>query len=239
MLTYHQDAFQLIDKAITINLSKEEELKKIESSYSIELPKAFKELYSIKNFENILKYYSNDDQILTLSEIFPDRLEDNLIVFIVENQGVCKWCISINGKEDPPVLVKGVQENARWLLSSTRLSDFVYVWIWDHQPFREEWYYLSRLYKNDTVINFTKKNYDELISNLFAPDMLTYRFETFNRQSRIRIVNREDKLFTCFYGAEAKADMVKLLEEFEAIYDEQHTMTYNKKTQDLLEEIYK
>jgi hypothetical protein len=79
-----------------------------------------------------LRCGAREDLLRTYEEVLaPDRLSvaDGILVFAVENQGVCKWGLRWPpATDDPPVVRMDLTETPVWEPDHDRLSDFL-VWF--------------------------------------------------------------------------------------------------------------
>ena len=96
------------------------ELREGESHLGKPLPVAFCEWYGIAGRRDDI--WRQQDRLLSLEKLF---IEDGVLHFCVENQGVTSWGIRIENlsEEDPPVVVRDEEEN--WVVQSSQLSEFV------------------------------------------------------------------------------------------------------------------
>ena len=97
------------------------ELDQAEQSLGVGLPAAFREWYALSG--NRSEIWSGQDKLLIPKEL---SIQDDVLVFYVENQGVVRWGIPVASlsHEDPPVVVESVDERAKWIIQNDWLSAF-------------------------------------------------------------------------------------------------------------------
>jgi len=87
-----------------------------------DLPGTFRELMALENGPALIEHFSNSDIALSprrLAEPWEERwpgydpLEERLLPFKIENQGVCVWAIPLDAGDDPPSLWKSIREHRR------------------------------------------------------------------------------------------------------------------------------
>jgi hypothetical protein len=89
-------------------------------------PGAIREWYARGDAVTLLKTYSNMDWPLE-----PEQMEvvGDRVVFLNENQGVCRWAFRLDGCEDPGVDVQS--EDAPWQSCDCSFAGFVAAQIFD------------------------------------------------------------------------------------------------------------
>lgn len=137
-LTYHKKAFELIGHHP--ELIRHDFLGEFSVKSGLEMPKAVKEFYSIRDAVELLGNYSNCDQALS-----PDKFDVTTIggkpaiAFLVENQGCCTWAFQLDATDDPPVWVDegAARESPKWSATTATFSRFVFLRFFDFQYFAE------------------------------------------------------------------------------------------------------
>jgi hypothetical protein len=140
-LNYHQPTFDLIQKDPRFSQRSATMLRLLERVYGYSWPQSVREWFSLENATDIIKYYSNEDVPLTLEDLehaaqeqytyrYWDFAGQEMLPFIVENQGSYLWAIHLNDSDDPPVGMW--DEHNEWHLCAPRFSEFVCLWVWKH-----------------------------------------------------------------------------------------------------------
>ncbi|MEO1529476.1 MAG: hypothetical protein AAFX06_28980 [Planctomycetota bacterium] len=100
-----------------------DDIRNAECAIGVSIPKALVEWQCTSGKRRSI--WSCQDEFLS-----PDRLyvENDGLIFFVENQGVVKWAIPISaiGNEDPPVVVESVDNAGVWIPQSDTLSEFAF-----------------------------------------------------------------------------------------------------------------
>ncbi|MCA9187475.1 MAG: SMI1/KNR4 family protein [Pirellulaceae bacterium] len=97
------------------------DLDHAEQTLGISLPMAFREWYVQSG--NRSDVWCGQDRLLPPNEL---SLQDDALIFYVENQGVVRWGIPVESlsSEDPPVVVESVDNAAEWHVENDSLSAF-------------------------------------------------------------------------------------------------------------------
>jgi hypothetical protein len=98
----------------------------LERRLGIACPRSIREWYERDDATSVLATYSNTDHPLDLAhmEVVGDR-----IVFMIENQGVCRWAFRVGGADDPEVLVQ--EEETPWQSCDCGFARFVAAQVFD------------------------------------------------------------------------------------------------------------
>jgi SMI1 / KNR4 family (SUKH-1) len=85
----------------------------VEDRIGRRLPQSFRNLLLCHNWVELLAEYSNCDDPIPCSELGQmrrwnvyDPLSDDLLPFMIENQGVCTWAVGLRDADDPPVFIE-------------------------------------------------------------------------------------------------------------------------------------
>jgi hypothetical protein len=135
-LVYHLKAFDLIGHQP--ELIRHDLLDEFSVKSGLEMPKAVKEFYGVRDAMDLLGNFSNCDQPLS-----PDQFDvitiggKPAIAFLVENQGCCTWAFQLDGTGDPPVWVDegAARESPKWSATTATFSKFVFLRFFDFQYF--------------------------------------------------------------------------------------------------------
>ena len=125
---FHQASFKLVGAQPLLS-----------SSRPADLPASVSEWYSYSDALELLARYSNNDDPL-LPDEFRRHAFDNhkLVVFMIENQGVCWWAYEDDGSADPPVWVNVEPPRDAWRLCCGKFSTFVYTRLFDFHYWRDK-----------------------------------------------------------------------------------------------------
>ena len=110
-------------------------IRVLERRLEIACPRSICEWYERDDATRLLATYSNTDQALDLAHM--ERVGDR-VVFMIENQGVCRWAFRLDGADDPEVVVQ--IEDAPWESCGCGFASFVAAQIfdWPH-AWAEDW----------------------------------------------------------------------------------------------------
>jgi hypothetical protein len=193
-IKYHRDAVALLSEPPKFSVRAEELLAQRERELGIIFPEAVREWYSLENAVNLLRQHSNDDQPVALNRLgepYPewygggrrDFVQQGLIVFMCENQGVCNWAFRLDGNPDPEVVVEvDTAPNDEWLHCADKFSTFVYCQIWDHRRALAHRYTRVGVAAQEydlaeDDLEFLKSNLLQRPSTNIWPGNANYRFE--------------------------------------------------------------
>jgi hypothetical protein len=120
-------------------------LQLLEHRLNRRLPSTFRELMVLENGPALMGEFSNSDSPIPLVHLakplrrWPgyDPLGDQLLPFMIENQGVCVWAIRLDAGDDPPVVVEvdsGIPP--RWQMCADRFSGWLKCQVLDHGVLR-------------------------------------------------------------------------------------------------------
>ncbi len=134
-LVYHQQTVSILDPAPHVSPEALAALDERERVLGIRIPPSVREWYSLKGAAELLATYSNDDHPVPLEELGKpgwnvDAVAENRLIFMYENQAVCRWAVPLEEGDDPVVLVQGDSRRG-WRMTSERFSAFVFSYIWD------------------------------------------------------------------------------------------------------------
>ena len=109
-MTTIRDVFECASWTPIASAASEGVLRMLECRLNCSLPYAFRDLLALQNGLALLGHFSNSDVAIPADQLakplrrWPgyDPLADQLLPFMVENQGVCVWAIPLNAGDDPP-----------------------------------------------------------------------------------------------------------------------------------------
>ena len=144
VLRFHQASVALLPTLPTTSSASARTIAERERLLAIRFPESLREWYVMDRSVELLGEYSNDDWPVPLGQLGSpvedwygdgprNLIDDGLLWFMAENQGVCNWAVRLDGTDDPPVLVE--VDSARrdiWQPAAATFSEFVYCQIWDH-----------------------------------------------------------------------------------------------------------
>ena len=211
-LKYHQPVFDFLGEKPVFSRKQHDALKALEVFLKVKFPAAFVEWFSLENAESLITFncdhvmpvdrfevQSNpliDNDLRWRSIVFPDDLlwrwksaeaygiDEKLLVFIVENQGVCSWALDLNDGADPQILMKWNEPGKRWLQSSEKFSAFVFARVWDTRAWFSD-FSLQAFGKSFSFADlaYLESHYDMLpVNRPFSAYNICYRFQKDGKQ---------------------------------------------------------
>lgn len=145
-LRFHQATADLSRQPLILSPAAQHALSEREAACGFALPASVREWYSLEGAVDILAHHSNDDHAIPLERLGasaplshdPGPSATKRLAVMTENQGVCSWAVSLDGSDDPPVLVgmddgtaEGDESPVVWRSFAARFSTFVYTLVWD------------------------------------------------------------------------------------------------------------
>ena len=219
-LEYLADAFVLIGHSAEEDPSAVDALRAFEVMHQTKLPAALFEFYSQKNITHLFRKYSNTDQLIPINELgwfeTLNRHHD-LLVFIIENQGVCFWALQLDGSDDPAVFVRYDEPDEKWRKCTDKFSEFLLMWFLEFLPFVNKWFSASYSGDIDTtfLIEELAPRYKHVMSRPRFPradsDSVEYSFWSTNVKQIYVWVNARTTLIR-FYGS-AESEFSQILRE--------------------------
>jgi len=113
-------------------------------TFGITFPASFIEWCGMRDGLTLLQDTSHCDEPVPIAKLGNpmqwrwaedrDLLRDDLLVFMVENQGVCVWAVRLNAGDDPPVVVARDPDLA-WRSCAEHFSTFIDCQAWAHLHF--------------------------------------------------------------------------------------------------------
>jgi hypothetical protein len=202
MLRFHARTFDLLGIAPSVSPTAVEFLGQLETKIGCPLPSSVREWYELLGACRILLEYSNDDPPVEILHLGEPRtasrgggphnlIARNLLVFRVENQGVCTWAICLDGSDDPPVVVDVDTQFSTWTRCADSFSQHVYSWVWDYA------WIMGPSHSNDLLIQtqnlLFSQNTLDFLKNHFQAELVTYgwpgatQYRFFSQDQRILI----------------------------------------------------
>jgi hypothetical protein len=181
----------------------------LEQRLGIACPPSIREWYEREDATRLLATYSNADHPLDVATM--ERIGDQ-VVFLIENQGVCRWAFRLDDADDPEVVVQ--EEHGPWRSCHCGFAGFVAAQIFD---WAEGWSKDSRMLWSDEVAPSTRA----WLAERFRPGPVarqrvvpTHRF--FDGSFRISIVDDVWKVKSKAFG-----DTDRLLEALAPFFAEE------------------
>jgi hypothetical protein len=200
-------------------------LEKRSTELGVSLPRSFAEWYAMQDGIALLRRQSNCDEpvaIERLGELVTwrwdeprDLVRDGLVLFMMENQGVCVWALRLDAGDDPPVVVAR-DPDLEWRACTERFSAFIACQVWDYTeifPPKDAPRILVGAQANPleaTDLAFLRSRLAEKATSHGWPSDAQYRFE--RDDSRLLVWNDEDQA-DWWISATTEAGLVTLLRE--------------------------
>ncbi len=149
-LHYHSEAIRLLGIHAEVDPKNLDRIQRAEARLGVHLPESVREWYSLMDSVGTLEQWSGPGMAILLgrfserpeSEVVrPKAITHPLLPILLENQGVCRWAVALDGSTDPPVYVQVEDRNdPDWALHAEDFSSFLLALFWD---FREGKYHYS------------------------------------------------------------------------------------------------
>jgi hypothetical protein len=139
-MSFHTSTSRLLGIEPEVTADAQAEVKNAERRLGITMPASIRDWYERGDAIQILAEHSNNDPPIRIADFAAMRWDSHTLVPIrYENQGVCTWAISLDGSDDPPVLVDVDTGGREWQVLARSFSEYVYSCVWDyrivlHQP---------------------------------------------------------------------------------------------------------
>jgi hypothetical protein len=162
------------------------------------LPATFREFYALENGPSLLDYYSNSDRPLRLAELAEpskrwhgyDPLGENILPFMIENQGVGAWGIRLDGGDDPQVVVEvDCSVPPVWQKCADRFTDWLESQVENFRLFENCWFRADGPELTDETLRLLRQHFEEGIQTYAWPGKTNYRF--FNDRSNILLWSQD------------------------------------------------
>ena len=163
------------------------------------LPTTFRELWSLENGPDFLARYSNADQPISPSglgepsERWPgyDAIADDVLPFMVENQGICAWGVRLDSDDDDPSVVVEVDSGTppNWRECADRFSDWLACQVEDTSLLESYWFNARGEPLDDVVLVQLHERFSAGTQTSCWPGSWNYRFQ--NEHVRLLLWNSE------------------------------------------------
>jgi hypothetical protein len=179
---------------IAQSLAAEQSLNEVESRIGQRLPRTFRDLWGLDGGWSFLSRYSNSDWPLAPEKLalptsrWPgyDPIEEGLLPFMIENQGVGAWAISLSGPEDPGVFVEVDSGTPpTWTKLCCSFTKWLECQVYDAQVLEDAWYWADGPEVGDSLLSLLRAQFDEVQETSGWPGKPNRRFQ--NNMSRLLI----------------------------------------------------
>jgi hypothetical protein len=194
-LRYHQAVFDLLTLAPLRSDERRRMLELARVELRVPLPAALIEWYALENAHALLRRAGRGEEFLSLKSLLVSMqalidLKKPRLVFASEFQGRTAWALDLTGNDNPPVLVRVLDDADRetWRTTAERLSDFLFTWIWD-QP-RSGYVATAQAELSLKQIRQLAQGVREVAMSKAWPTHKTFRFTL--GDSRLRVNYRPD-----------------------------------------------
>jgi hypothetical protein len=163
----------------------ETNLLAVERRIACTLPGEFREFYSMANAQDLLKEYSNSDWPMSVAELAKpmsrwrnyDPIDDKILPFMNENQGVCVWGVRLDRGDDPPVVVEVDSGTPpRWQLCAERFTDWLEFQVDHFRVFESLWFVAQAPALTDDVLRLLRGHFEEGLQTHTWPGETNYLF---------------------------------------------------------------
>ena len=183
-LKYHQKTFELINQQPRFSQESFLKLESLTREKGIAIPASIVEWYSLDNAIEILRQNSNDDHFVNIEDFGKpsrkneDLLTEGLLLFMIENQGICKWAVKLDNSDDPQVLAKD-DDSKTWEHCAEKFSMFIWTLAFDWSRIHQKDSYLlcagaEPITQNDLFE--LQRNFQEEPRTYCFPGKVNYRF---------------------------------------------------------------
>jgi hypothetical protein len=138
---FHQEALQRLGLEYVADPGRIAALTERSAALRVTLPASFLEWYGMRDGIELLRRNSNTDDPVAIERLGTplqwcwdephDLVAERLLLFMVENQGVCIWALQLDAGDDPPIVVAS-DPDLEWGPCAERFSTFIACQIWDH-----------------------------------------------------------------------------------------------------------
>jgi hypothetical protein len=184
-------------------------VRQVESRIGTKLPRAFRQLLLFDSGMDFLREHSNDDEPIPCAELGDsldrwetwdgggpsgsadyDPLEDDLLVFMIENQGVCSWAIGLGEGDDPRVFIEvDARGEPDWKLMADNFTDWLTCQAEDHRLLRSASFAAQAPELDGDGLQLLRRSFQEGLATFAWPGRVNYRFS--NSRSRLILWNNE------------------------------------------------
>jgi len=201
----------------------EAELVAVERRIGRTLPTSFREFYSLENGPSLLDHYSNSDRPMRLAALAEplrrwqdyDPLSENILPFMIENQGVGAWGVRLDDGDDPQVVVEmDCAVPPVWQKCADRFTDWLESQVENFRLFDSCWFSADGPELTDETLSLLRQNFEEGIRTYAWPGKTNYRF--FNDRSSVLLWNL-DGMCSWWIAPKSAEHVVAALDEIAEI----------------------
>jgi SMI1-KNR4 cell-wall len=175
---------------------------RVEERIGRKLPQSFRSLLLCDNWVELLAEHSNCDSPISCSELGQrircwkdyDPLSDDLLPFMIENQGVCTWAVRLTDADDPPVVIEVDSGSPpQWQLTAPTFTQWLSCQVEDKRMLEAASFAAQAPGLDDSALAFIRRNFSEGKRTFAWPGETNYRFS--NDRSQLLLWNSEG--FAC------------------------------------------
>jgi hypothetical protein len=173
-------------------------VRAVEVRIGAQLPSSVHQFVLCENSVDFLRAHSNCDEPIEWSKLGTPRygwedydpLRDKLLPFMIENQGVCTWAITLGDAEDPPVFVEVDSGSPpKWELTARTFTEWLTCQVEDTLLINSAVFAAQAPGLNSAGLTFLRSNFIEGCKTFAWPGAINYRFS--NARSRLLLWNGE------------------------------------------------
>ena len=183
------------------SLESEKVLRALEGRLNRTLPGTFRELMALENGPALIEHFSNSDIALPPHRLAKplsarwrgyDPLEEGLLPFMIESQGVCVSAVHLDADDDPPVVVEVDSGTPpQWRRCADRFSLWLKCQVLDRSLWRSSWFSAQAVPLRPGVLGELRRRFEEGPQTYGFPGDTTYRFR--NARSRLLLWDGHDQ----------------------------------------------
>jgi hypothetical protein len=180
------DLFSHVGWTPVASAEAERALSELEQRIGQRLPGMFRELMALENGPSFLAHFSNADIPVPPNELAASRdrwpaydpLGEKRLPFMIDNQGVCVWAISLDEGDDPPVVVEVDSGTPpRWQRHADKFSIWLACQVHDRRLLFEAGGFRAQAAPlNEQVLSALRQHFDEGPQTFAWPGTTNYRF---------------------------------------------------------------
>jgi hypothetical protein len=163
------------------------------------LPLTFRQLLSLANGEELLGQFSRCDDPIPFRSLgnsrpahwgFYDPLQQKILPFMIENQGVCTWALPLDHGDDPPVLIEVDSHGPPvWGRLAESFSLWLECQVWDSVADRNTAFAAQAPGLDEASLALLRRRFREGPATYVWPGDRNYRFS--NARSKLLLWSRE------------------------------------------------
>ncbi|MEM7131520.1 MAG: hypothetical protein AAF702_34720 [Chloroflexota bacterium] len=183
---YHKRTFELLNKPIPSYLGNHDALWRFEYRTGIRLPVSFYEWYFYEDNPKLLAKYNLDGHAIPIDDFSEPKdswddynpLDENILPFMHENQGVCTWAIPLNMGDDPEVLIEVASGTPpQWQRCADHFSQWVYCVVRNHLTIESASFMAQAEPLSSADLNFLQATFEEGKRTYIWPGRMNHYFK--------------------------------------------------------------